>query len=122
MSEPHYVAAVLAAYVALPDTACRPRRADRALARQLFAQGVPLPVVLDALLLTHARRHLNPAAPPQPVRSLHYFLPVIRELSTLDPDVLAALRASLHHHVCATANLAPTQPTQPAITSTRLTS
>lgn len=118
MSETLYVAAVLAAYLALPDTACRPRQADRALARRLFTEGVPLPIVLDALLLAHARRHLNPAAPPQPVRSLHYFLPVIRELSTLDPDVLAALRLSLHRHVCPSPNLAPTQPT---MTSTRLT-
>jgi hypothetical protein len=95
MNEPEYVAAVLAAYVALPDTACRPRPADRALAHQLFADSVPLTTVLAALLLAHARRHLHPDPPPQPVRSLHYFLPVIRELATVDPANLPCLRDSL---------------------------
>lgn len=95
MTEHDYVAAVLQAYVALPDTACRPRRADRMLAHQLFAEGVPHDVVLDALLLAHARRHLNPASPPPPVRSLHYFLPVIRELAALDPRLRPMIRASL---------------------------
>jgi len=67
MNEHDYVAAVLAVYVALPDTACRPRRADRALAHQLFAGRVALSDVLDALLLAHTRRHLNPVSPPAPV-------------------------------------------------------
>jgi hypothetical protein len=108
MTEHHYVAAVLAAYVALPDTACRPRRADRVLAHKLFAEGVPLDVVLDALVLAHARRHLNPASPPAPVRSLHYFLPVIRELATLDAEIRAMLRASLQRHACRSATPGPT--------------
>jgi hypothetical protein len=95
MSPPQYVASLLAAYVALPDTACRPRPADRALAHQLEADGVPLQVVLDAFLLAHARRTLKPQAPPQPVRSLHYFLPVIRELANVDPEILDMFRDSL---------------------------
>lgn len=112
MNESDYVAAVLAAYMALPDTACRPRRADRTLARKLFANGVTLTIVLDALLLAHARRHLHPGAPPQPVRSLHYFLPVIRELSTVDPAALAWLRDSLQRRVTS-----PTDPTPPPPTT-----
>jgi hypothetical protein len=116
MTEHHYVAAVLATYVALPDTSCRPRRTDRALAHQLFAQAVPLPIVLDALLLAHTRRHLNPATPPAPVRSLHYFLPVIRELAALDPEVLTALQNSLRHRLHThTTNVIATPPT-PSIT------
>ena len=106
MSESEYVAAVLAAYVALPDTACRPRRADRALAHQLFTEDVPLSLVLDALLLAHVRRHLHSDEPPELVRSLHYFRPVIRELSTVDPVVLAIMRDSLHRH--------PSSPPDPA--------
>jgi hypothetical protein len=113
MSAPTYVAAVLAAYVALPDTACRPRRADRALAQQLAAEGVPLQVVLDALLLAHARRHLHPEAPPEPVRSLHYFIPVIRELANVDPVILAMLRDSLQRRLNPAAMPTPT----PATTS-----
>ncbi|MDD2766015.1 MAG: hypothetical protein PHE83_18790 [Opitutaceae bacterium] len=115
MTEQDYVAAVLAAYVALPDTACQPRRADRVLAHSLFAEGVPLDVVLDALLLADARRHLNPASPPAPVRSLHYFLPVIRELAALDAQIRAMLRASLQRHAC---RMALTDPTPPPETYT----
>jgi hypothetical protein len=110
MSEHHYVAAVLEAYEALPDTACRPRPADRALAHQLFAEQVPLPLVLDALLLAHARRHLNPPAPPTPVRSLHYFLPVIRELATVDTEVLSAMHDSLRRHAHAAPDPAHAHP------------
>jgi hypothetical protein len=110
MTKHHYVAALLAAYVALPDTACRPRRADRALAHQLFAERVTLSTVLEALLLAHTRRHLNPTSPPAPVRSLHYFLPVIRELATLDPDVLAVMQSSLRRHAPDIANLIAAQP------------
>lgn len=115
MTEPDYVAAVLEAYVALPDTACRPRRADRVLAHQLFAEGVPLDVLLNALLLAHARRHLNPSSPPSPVRSLHYFLPLARELATLAPELRTALRASLQRHVSHIAAPGPVpQPATPA--------
>jgi hypothetical protein len=99
VTEQDYVASVLDAYVALPDTTCRPRCADRTLAHQLFAEGVPREVVLDALLLAHARRHLNPASPPMPVRSLHYFLPVIREMASLDPALRAMMRASVDRHL-----------------------
>ena len=112
MNESEYVTAVLAAYVALPDTACRPRCADRALAHSLFADSVPLTIVLDALLLAHTRRHLNLASPPEPVRSLHYFLPVIRELSTVDPLTLELMRHSLQRRFSF-----PTLPTQPPITT-----
>jgi hypothetical protein len=69
--------------------------------------------VLDALVLAHVRRHLHPAAPPSPVRSLHYFLPVIHELSTVDPPTLALLRDSLRRRVSS-----PTHPSPPT-TSTR---
>lgn len=110
MTEKDYVAAVLEAYVALPDTACRPRRADRVLAHTLFAEGAPLDGVLDALLLAHTRRHLNPTSPPAPVRSLHYFLPVIRELAALDAEIRAMLRASIQRHARLIAIPDPTPP------------
>lgn len=116
MSRSEYVVAVLTAYVALPDTACHPRPADRALAHQLFADAVPLPLVLDALLLANARRHLHPGPAPQPIRSLHYFLPVIRELASIDPAVLTWLHHSLQHRP--TAHTAPTrQPSTPSTTT-----
>ena len=111
MTEQDYVASVLKAYMALPDTACRPRRSDRTLAHQLFAEGVHREVVLDALLLAHTRRYLNPSSPPMPVRSLHYFLPVIRELASLGPALRAMLRASIERHL--TPDSTSTSPTPP---------
>lgn len=112
MTKQDYAASVLAAYVALPDTACRPRPADRTLVHQLFAEGVPRDVVLDALLLAHARRHINPASPPAQVRSLHYFLPVIRELASLDPALRGMLRASIQRHLSPNSSSSSATPTR----------
>lgn len=83
-----YVDALLRAYLELPVTTNRARAADRALARSLFAQNVPLALVRAAFLLATARRASRPSgAPPLgPVRSLHYFLPVIDELRLSPPD------------------------------------
>lgn len=83
-----YVEALLRAYLELPATTNRARAADRALARSLFAQNVPLDLVRAAFLLAIARRASRPpgAAPLGPIRSLHYFLPVIDELRLSPPD------------------------------------
>jgi len=77
-----YACAVLASYLELPDTPSRPRPPDRALARRLYDRNIPLQIVQQAFLLAHARRRIRPqqAPPLQPIRSLHYFLPVIEEL------------------------------------------
>lgn len=96
-----YVAALLRAYLDLPVTLKRARTADRALARSLFAQNVPLDLVRAAFVLATARRTSRPpgASPLGPVRSLHYFLPVINELrlSPPDPQYIGYLRARLAH-------------------------
>lgn len=78
-----YVRQLLEAYLALPDTPARCSRYDRSLALQLHQQGVPLDTVRDALVLAAARRLLrDPELPPlAPIRSLHYFRPVIEEIS-----------------------------------------
>jgi hypothetical protein len=77
-----YVAAVLALYVDLPDTPLRPSLMDQSVARKLYQEAVPLPLVESALLLATLRRRSRAAElPPLPkVRSLAYFLPVIAEL------------------------------------------
>lgn len=77
-----YVRRLIAAYRRLPDTLGRPRPADRRLAADLHRKAVPLKTVEAALLLASARRQARPkdATPLQPIRSLHYFLPVIDEL------------------------------------------
>jgi len=77
-----YVQAVLALYRRLPGTNTRPRPADRRLAAELHRRGIPLEIVEIALRLAALRRTARPpdATPLPPVRSLHYFLPVIDEL------------------------------------------
>ncbi len=77
-----YIQAVLVAYTALPETPDRPRPLDRALAGQLHDRQIPLATVKDALLLAGVRRLARPEGAPRlaPIRSLHYFLPVIEEL------------------------------------------
>jgi hypothetical protein len=81
-AEPAYVAAVLMLYIDLPDTPLRPSPPDQALARRLYQQAVPLPLVETALLLASLRRLIRPSdLPPLPrIRSLAYFQPVIAEL------------------------------------------
>ncbi|MCI0422709.1 MAG: hypothetical protein L0387_40360 [Acidobacteria bacterium] len=77
-----YVQAVLNLYLQLPGTPNRFSRLDRRFALQLYQREVPLSVVEAALLLALARRAArSPQAPPLgPIRSLHYFLPVIEEI------------------------------------------
>jgi hypothetical protein len=92
-----YVAGLLRSYLDMPFTTTRARTADRALARSLFAQRVPLDVVRAAFVLACARRSCRPSGsmPLGTVRSLHYFLPVIDELrlSPPDPGYIRHLRA-----------------------------
>ncbi|MCL5671536.1 MAG: hypothetical protein M1423_09635 [Acidobacteria bacterium] len=77
-----YRRALLDLYLRLPDTPHRLSRYDLRLARQLWDRQIPLPVVETAFLLASARRAAcrPDALPLAPIRSLHYFLPVIEEL------------------------------------------
>lgn len=79
---PSYVAAVLELYRQAPTTAGRVRRADRHLAGELYQRGVPLETIENAILLTAVRRLTRNLKPPglPPIRSLHYFLPVLDEV------------------------------------------
>jgi hypothetical protein len=91
-----YRAAVLHLFTKLADTPPHPRGPDRRLAAALFAHGVPIETVKAAFLLATARRATSAAArsqPLPPIRSLHYFLPVIREIQArpLDPAYLEML-------------------------------
>jgi len=96
----HFVRAVLDLYLGLPLSAARrPSRNDRRLAEQLFDRAVPFELIEAALLLATLRRsaRANDAPPLLPVRSLHYFLPVIDELlaSPPHPHYLRYLRHRL---------------------------
>lgn len=95
----HYVETLLTLYRKLPDTPNRHSRYDRHLAVQLHQRQVPLALIEAAFLLATARRQLrDPSYPPlSPIRSLHYFLPLIDELldQPLTPNYLAYLRHKL---------------------------
>ena len=101
-----YVQTVLKAYLDLPETPLRSRPADRRLVPQLYDRALPLKTIQTALLLASARRLTRePQAPPlQPIRSLHYFIPVIEEVLSLPlPDnYLPYLKLKMR-------SLAPTQ-------------
>jgi hypothetical protein len=77
-----YRQALVDLYLRLPDAPCRVSRFDLRLARQLWERQIPLMTVETAFLLASVRRAARPpeAIPLGPIRSLHYFLPVIEEL------------------------------------------
>jgi len=96
-----YVDAVLARYRSAPGALGHVRKADVRLARDLYHRGVPLSVVEDAITVALCRRLVRAAPPLEPVRSLHYFVPVIDELlaGALAPDYVAYLRGCLERHL-----------------------
>lgn len=89
-----FVSRVLALYLGLPHVAARrASRMDRNLAAMLFQRGITLDQVEAAMLVAHLRRAAR-STPLPPIRSLHYFIPVIDEITSepLSPDWLAYLR------------------------------
>ena len=119
MTEQAYIQALRSVYLQLPNTHRRFSRSDRRLASNLFQRGFSLELVRSALLLASARRLArNPAEPPlPPVRSLHYFLPVLDEISSqpLPSGYLEYLEAKL----CSTQPRPALQPTDPQQTGAR---
>jgi hypothetical protein len=81
-----YVLEVLRLYCRLPDTPDRPRPSDRHLAAELERRRVPLDLIRVAFVLGIARRLSSPRAPLPPIRSLHYFLPILAEAQQQPPD------------------------------------
>lgn len=108
-----YVKQLLDRYRGTPGTLGHVRRGDRSLASQLHQRGVPLEVVTAALALAALRRCSRTTALPPlpPIRSLHYFLPVIEELSAAPVDYLQYLEDKLE-------SLAPL-PHQPSLLDSR---
>jgi hypothetical protein len=97
-----YVDKLFQLYLGLPDTPSRISRFDRQLAYKLYHQNVSLEIVEAAFLLGSARRTFrDPSYPPLgPIRSLHYFLPLIQEVVATQPpmDYLHYLRLKLARH------------------------
>jgi len=85
MDSSQYARRALEAYRSTPGTCGVVRKPDRAFALQLFARGVPLAVVENAIVLACARRLARPAdaVPLSVIRSFAYFSPVIDEVLEL---------------------------------------
>lgn len=89
-----FVSRVLALYLGLPFVAARrASHIDRKLAATLFQRGITLEQIEAAMLLAHLRR-AGRSTPLPPIRSLHYFVPVLDEVTSepLSPEWLAYLR------------------------------
>ena len=80
-----YIRKILDAYRRTPGTTGAVRHNDRLLAAALYDRAVPATAVENALILAASRRIFRPpdAVPLQPIRSLHYLLPVIEEVLQL---------------------------------------
>ena len=99
MGRNEYATRVLRQYRSLPGTCGRVLRADRRLAIALHDRGIQLGVVEDAFVLAVARRRFHSDADTlEPIRSLHYLMPLIEELLNTPPDpgYLRYLRHKLH--------------------------
>jgi hypothetical protein len=94
-----YVKRILDRYRMLPGTLGHVRRTDRRLAGQLHQRGVSMELVEAAFVVATCRRlwRAADAEPLATVRTLHYYLPVLDELSREppDPDYLRYLEAKL---------------------------
>jgi hypothetical protein len=80
-----YVRRIIEGYRHTPGTTGVVRLNDRLLAADLYDRGIDIIIVENALLLAASRRIFRPpnAAPLQPIRSLHYLIPVIDEVRHL---------------------------------------
>ena len=91
-----YRQTLLDLYLRLPDTPCRVSRHDGRLVQQLWKRRIPLITVETAFFLASVRRAARrpDVIPLGPIRSLHYFLPVIEELlaNTVPESYLTYLR------------------------------
>ena len=89
----------------MPDT---PSRTSRYIVYWLtsYISNVSLEIVEAAFLLGSARRIFRDSTYPSlaPIRSLHYFLPLIQEVIATQPpkDYLRYLRHKLAHHTAQT--------------------
>jgi hypothetical protein len=94
-----YVEKIISLYLSLPETPPNPSQDDIRLAHDLYRRKTPAEVVEAALLLATVRRLCRDPSLPKlaPIRSLRYFLPVIKEIIASPPpsDYLSYLRYKL---------------------------
>jgi hypothetical protein len=94
-----YVRQVVELYRTTHGTLGRVRREDRRLAAELHGRGISISTLEQAFLLAAARRCFRSpdALPLAPIRSMHYFIPVIDEVlaNPLDAGYAAYLKSKL---------------------------
>jgi hypothetical protein len=102
-----YIKQALEFYCCTPGTLGRVRREDRLLAADLHDRGITLSTLEAAFVLAAARRCFRPpdAHPLAPIRSMHYFMPVIEEILVNPPgaEYLAYLKSKLKNHAAVVA-------------------
>jgi len=103
ITQKDYVRRILEAYRRTPGTTGVIRCNDRLLAADLYDRGVSVIIVENALILAASRRIFRSptAVPLQPIRSLHYILPVIDEVLEVQvsQDYFAYLRFHIERHL-----------------------
>jgi hypothetical protein len=101
----NYINQALELYRCVPGTLGRIRREDRLLAADLHDRGIDLSTLEAAFVLAAARRSLRSpdAHPLAPIRSMHYFLPVIEEILANPPasEYLAYLKSKIKKYAAA---------------------
>lgn len=86
LSRRDYVRRLIVAYRRTPAVAGVVRAADRRLAEDLYRRSTPLALIQAAFSLAATRRIFRVPPIRTPIRSLHYFLPVLDELLKDPPD------------------------------------
>jgi hypothetical protein len=99
ISKPRYVARVLSLYTGLAETPTKSSRIDKRLAEELYDKQIALDEVEAAMILATGRRLMRCADAPTlgPIRSLHYFLPLIEEIRSapISADYIEYLRRKM---------------------------
>jgi hypothetical protein len=94
-----YVHRTIETYRNTPTTSGCIRPEDRQLARQLYDQRISLRTIYAAFLMAAVRRltHAEDPSTIPPIRSLHYFLPLLDEIRAepLDPGFFGYLSYKL---------------------------
>lgn len=88
LDQHQYTQRLLESYRKTPTVVGYVRQADRLLAAQLYQRAIPLALVEAAFALAAARRIFRDPrlGVLNPIHSLHYFLPVLKELLHTPPD------------------------------------
>ena len=103
MSQTQYkfVHEVLELYLTIPDTPNRFSAHDCHIAKVWFDQGVSILQIQQAMLLAQIRRGYRRSTDPplNPIRSLHYFAPILQELQRqpMDEKYFSYLQLKLKH-------------------------